>query len=130
MKSSYPKNGTTVVPITNKQLGERVTAAILPFRHQEVADAANRTTEAVKKWRPGLCCPDSASLLNMGRNIPAIKWLIYEELERGTPEGIITPRFITEARQLLTEIAARNGEHSDKAREILFGANAVVRPRA
>jgi hypothetical protein len=121
LRYSYPNLGTTLLPATNHALKDKVSAAILPFPLKHVADAACRTTEAVKKWRSGLSCPDLASAINLARDIPAIKWLIYREIEGGAPEGIFSTRTVVEAMSLLQAIAADGGEHAAKARAILSG---------
>lgn len=119
MKPSYPISGKTVVPVTGNYLGEQIAARILPFPVKLVGDAANRTPEAAKKWRNGLACPDLASTINMARSIPAVKWLVYQEMERGTPEGVYSPRLLFEAMSLLQQIANASGEHSQAARDLL-----------
>lgn len=121
MKLSYPNKGTTVLPATRGDLSKKFKTAILPFPIQHVADAANRTTEAVKKWRAEDACPDLPSAINAARDIPAVKWLIYEEIERGTPEGVHSTRLLTEGRALLQKLAEGEGEHAEAARKILYG---------
>jgi hypothetical protein len=122
VKSSYPIKGTTLVPASNRDLSEKVSAAILSFPVKHVADAANRTPEAAKKWRSGLACPDLASAINMARDIKAIKWLLIQEMDGGTPDGIFSQRTVIEAMGLLQRIADGVGEDAEAARKILSGA--------
>lgn len=121
MIKSYPFTGTTLVPADGRTLAKKVQAVILPFRLNDVAVTADRTTEAVKKWRRADSCPDLASSINLARGIPAIKWLIYQEIEQGTPPGIYSPRTMVSAYTLLQNIADGNGEHAAAARAILSG---------
>lgn len=121
MEHSYPKIGTTVLPATNRDLSEKVSAVILCLPVKHVADAACRTPEAAKKWRKGFTCPDLASAINMARDIPSVKWLIYQEIEMGTPPGIFSPRLMAEAFALLQKLADGDGEHAARARDILEG---------
>jgi hypothetical protein len=123
METSYPKNGTTLLPqpATNRGLGEKISAAILPFQVKHVAEAANRTPEAAKKWRQGFSCPDLASAINMARDIPVIKWLIYREIEGGSPEGMFSNRLVVDALAMLQTLADGDSEYAQRAREILAG---------
>lgn len=121
MEKSYPHKGTNVLPTDNRKLAEQISAVVLKFSAKQLGKAANRTSEAAKKWRQGSVTPDLASAINMGRDIPAIKWLIIAEMERGTPEGVVSPRLMVEAMQLLAQLADGDGEHSAKARSILKG---------
>lgn len=125
MKLSYPNKGTTVVsPADGRDLARKVQAVILPFRLADVADAADRTTEAVKKWRRADTCPDLPSAINLARGIPAIKWLIYQEIESGAPEGVLSPKLVVSALALLQQIANGNTEHAAAARAIISGQGA------
>lgn len=124
MKPSYPIKGTTVLPADGRDLAAKVQAVILPFRLADVAETANRTTEAVKKWRRADACPDLASAINMARGIPAIKWLIYQEMEGGVPEGVFSPQLVVKALALLQQLADSEGEFSQAAREIIGGGRA------
>lgn len=124
MKPSYPLTGTTVLPATNRDLSEKVSAIVIAFPVKHVADCANRTPEAAKKWRAGDACPDSPSLINMAREIPAIKWLIYQEIEAGNPEDIYSPRLVVAAFSMLQKIADGGGEFAQEAQKILSGGGA------
>ena len=124
MKLSSPNRGTTLLPAENRDLSEKVQAAILPFPVKHVADAANRTPEAAKKWRAAAACPDLASTINMAREIPAIKWLIYHEIEGGMPAGMFSPKMVVAALGLLQTMADGAGEHAAAARAILEGGRA------
>ena len=122
MVFSSPDNGKTLSTLTtNSALAEKVSAIVIPFTAKQLGKAAGRTEEAGKAWRQGRACPDLASSINMARDIPAIKWLIYREIERGTPHGVMSPRLLTEAMALLSQIAQSNSEYAAQARAIVEG---------
>lgn len=121
MQSSYPKNGTTVLPATSQDLRDKISAAIIPFQAKHVAEAACRTPEAAKKWKQGFACPDLPSAINMARDIPVIKWLIYNEIEGGAPPGVFSNKLVVEALSMLQTLADGNSEFAERARAILRG---------
>ena len=120
--STIPRQ--TVLPgekVTTQNLRDEIGAIVLRFPAKVIGEAAGRTPEAAKKWRAGYACPDLASALNLARAIPAVKYLLYREIERGAPEGVNSPRLLVEALLLLERIASSEGEHASKARAILSG---------
>lgn len=122
MDNSHPNSGTRLLPLRrNEELAKKVSAVVLSFTAKYLGRVAGRTEEAGKSWRQGRACPDLASAINMAQEIPAIKWLIYREIERGMPEGIHSPRLQVEAMALLSEVASGNGEHAERARKLLSG---------
>jgi hypothetical protein len=122
MKLSSPYRGTTVLPAENRDLSEKISAIVIRLPAKRVGKIANRTTEAAKKWRQAAACADLASAINMARGIPDIKWLIYEEIEKGgTPEGMFSPQLVVKALALLQRLADGDGEHAQAARDVLGG---------
>lgn len=117
MQVSYPNMGKSLLPaIANDELGEKVSETLIPYTRKQVANAGRRTEEAAKAWKAGRAAPDGASLLNLGRALPPVDWLIRGELDRyrGGPE-----RYATELVTSLLKIAEGDGEIARRARTSL-----------
>lgn len=117
---SSPFRGTTILPkISDREVAEQVSAAIIPFTLGQISKASGRTKEAAKKLRGRLNAPNSATLINMARDLDPVRYMLMSLID---PDGIITPRAMTETVRLLSELASGDGEYAVRARQILRGA--------
>jgi hypothetical protein len=74
-------------PVTEREVAERFAAVIIRFEVGELAQGANATKEAGKKWKAARSCPNLAKTINMARSIPSIGgWVIGEVM--GDPQAI------------------------------------------
>jgi hypothetical protein len=131
MVRSSPKFGTHVVPspVTNRDVANEFGDLITDASVQDVADDANRTVEAAKKWRLKRQAPDSASLINSAQKRPKVRaWLMWRI--GGDPVLARSQPVMTELHQLLLEVGAGSSAEAAEARrlfqEIFRGKPEVV----
>lgn len=115
MQQSYP---TTVLPVTDDAMAQLVSGVILPFTRRDLADASRRTPEAAKKWKEGESAPSLASAINLARQIPAVKALIYSLIETGDTE-FESPEVQTKLRATLARVASGIDQAAAIARQAL-----------
>lgn len=120
VQHSYPKLGTTVLPVTDNAAAGLMSAVILPYSRRDLADASARSTEAAKKWKQADSAPSLASAINLARQIPEVKWLIYSLIEIGELafEG---ERVQTKLRETLARLASGDGAAAAIAKQALIG---------
>lgn len=85
--------GSSPVPkITEADVAEGIRSSVVPFSAKDLAHATGKSVEAAKAWKSGERTLNSAQLINLARQIPAVrKWLLYElgeAAELGSPEYI------------------------------------------
>lgn len=74
-------------PVTEREVAERFAAVIIPFEVGELAQGANATKEAGKKWKAARSCPNLAKTLNMARSLGTVcGWVISEAI--GDPQAM------------------------------------------
>lgn len=72
LKGTTVVHQRTVVPTNGEEAARQLSAIIIPLETGDVAQAAQRTKDAVKKWKEGRSMPGSWSLLMMARDIPVV----------------------------------------------------------
>lgn len=112
--------GTNLVPQTNlvpigdeRDEAQAFSAIIIPFSAGELARAAKRTKEAAKGWKEGRSLPSAWSMLNMAREIPAVRNYMLAKLGAGSHVQFNSPQgmnALVEAVQVLANMPGKEGE--------------------
>lgn len=80
--------------VCERDVAESFACAVAHFDAAQLAKAAVRTKETARQWKEGIKAPNSASLINMARKIPAVdQWLKhqigrYEEFDFESPQKL------------------------------------------
>jgi hypothetical protein len=72
--------GSNPVPlITENRVAEGVCGAVVQFSAKDLARITGKSVEAAKSWKSGDRTLNSVQLINLARQIPAVKkWLLHE----------------------------------------------------
>ncbi len=74
---------SSVHRISEQECAERVSAAIIEFPAKDLQRITDKTIDATKSWKAGRRCPHLASVINLARQLPAVKKWLISEIERG-----------------------------------------------
>ena len=119
MVLSSPKYGyiCTPAPVTNQEVANEFAEQISDMSREDAAAAANRTVEAVKKWRARAQAPDSASLINSAARRPRVRaWLMWRI--GGDPVLARSPQVLSELHQFLMSVGVGEGREAQEARRL------------
>lgn len=119
MVLSYPKHGyiCTRTPVTNQEVANEFAELLTDVSREEAAAAANRTVEAVKKWRAKVQAPDSASLINSATTRPRVRaWLMWKI--GGDPVLARSPQVLAELHHFLMNVGIGEGREAQEARRL------------
>lgn len=113
-KSLVGKN--RFVPATERDAAQEFAAVILNFSRGELANAAKRTKDAAKAWKEGRALPSGWSLLNMAKEIPAVRnWM----LGTGADTEFESPQVLNAIVGAVQTLANMPGRDGDAARLML-----------
>lgn len=113
---------TTVVPSNDHEAALEFSAVIIPFSTGELAQAGKRTKDAAKKWKEGRSMPSALSLLNMAREIPAVRaWTIAKLGANQPPEFMNSPAVLTAMMAALHQVSKQDGPDGDAVRALMRG---------
>jgi hypothetical protein len=113
---------TTSVPVNERDAALEFSAVIIPFSYGELASASKRGKEAAKKWKEGRSLPSAWSMLNMARDIPAVRaWMMAKlgdtpHMQFNSAQGIDV---LARAMQSLAHLPGPDG---DAIRALMQGA--------
>jgi hypothetical protein len=119
MVLSSPKYGYICTPasVTNQQVANEFAELLTDVSREEAAAAADRTVEAVKKWRARVQAPDSASLINSAARRPRVRaWLMWRI--GGDPVLARSPQVLSELHQFLMSVGVGEGREAQEARRL------------
>ena len=105
---------TTVVPITDDEFKEAIAAKVLHISTGRLAKATQRTKDAAKLWKSGERVPNAPTLINLARNLPAIREWVVEQCGGETNQNAAS--VIGSA---VLKLAAQNTPEGEAARQIL-----------
>lgn len=77
---------TSAHKISEAEAAQRFASVVLPFSTKQLQRASDKTTDAVRSWKCERRCPHLASVINLARELPAVKAWLYSEIESGGPE--------------------------------------------
>jgi hypothetical protein len=121
--------GTNLAPKTNlvpigdeRDEAQAFSAVIIPFSAGELAKAAKRTKEAAKGWKEGRSLPSAWSMLNMAREIPAVRSYMLAKLGAAGPHmQFNSPQAMDALAQAVHAIATMPGPDGDRLRAVMAG---------
>lgn len=100
-----------VQPVSDREAAEKFSATIIAFSAGDLAKAAHRTKAAAKGWKDASRAPSAASLINLAREIPAVKKWLLSEIDLGrTSEFDGDPRNIDAIVRATIAAMDRRGE--------------------
>lgn len=130
---------TTVVPrrpvVGRRHLSERQAAAELSvilhhYSAGQLARITGRTKDAAKKWRSGDACPNTPTLLSLGREIDGVRDWINDELSGGpfTPQKPedVNALALAVAAVIQQSMQAGSGRNGAEAREAFAQINRLI----
>jgi hypothetical protein len=83
--------GSNPVPlIAENRVAEGVCSAVVQFSAKDLARITGKSVEAAKSWKSGDRTPNSAQLINLARQIPAVKKWLLREIEFESDEFLTT----------------------------------------
>lgn len=113
---------TLLVPIISEhETAQEFSAVIIPFTTGELAQAAKRGKEAAKKWKEGRSLPSAWSMMNMAREIPAVRNYMLAKLGLGAHFNFNSPQGLDALARAVGLISSMPGPDGDSIRDLLSG---------
>lgn len=120
--------GTNLAPQTNLvPIGDErdealaFSAVIIPFSTGELARASKRTKEAAKGWKEARSLPSAWSMLNMAREIPAVRAYMLHKLGAGPHMQFNSPHGMNALANAVQALASMPGPEGDAIRALVSG---------
>lgn len=113
-----------IVPVTERDAAQEFSAVIIQFSSGELAQAAKRSKEAAKAWKEGRSLPTAWSMLNMAREIPAVRnWMLAK---LGADPQFNSPEMLSVLVGAVQTVAAMPGMDGDRLRALIAGPGKVA----
>ena len=112
-------------PVGDRDVAERFSALVVPFSAGDLARAAHRTKAAAKGWKDASRAPSLASVINMARQIPAVRQWLYAAIDKsgdGAQFDMESPRFLASLIGAVHKLSQMPGPDGDAVRAALSGS--------
>jgi hypothetical protein len=109
------------VRLSEQQVAEHVSAMLVPFSPDQLADVAGRNPETARQWKLATRAPNSSSLLAIAKAIPAIGDWVISELGRdtGITGALENPQTLGVILSGLQAVALQGGVQGAIARKLI-----------